>query len=1631
VSRAAKVSADVATQVLDAGGLLPVGAKPPAGERVDTVVARGYRHPVLGDRVVVRLTAENVAAGDDLEMEVLGFGAAEPRGAIGQERKRPLGFPGWALVNDPKHARHALDVVRDMKKQIRRVKSKPGFAKEGIDKLGERLGKTVPHFLPSFYEEVGRAFIEHGALSYAAMMFGKAREAELVHALDIDENHRAHAFLEFALAGAVTTKALAQYAKDLAETRDAPTAYALFRELCVKRTLGGMPPWGGMAKELRKLAKAAGKDPDTEDAAFIAEVLDSPALVNAAGEFWRAYAEPIKALAKASPARRGQLLDLWPTPSSGGVELDAEWIDLLEQSGATRALYEDGEPADAQPSGGRAAWFDKLVAHTTRRWRQRVVPAYVFGILRRMAPRLVADGAPIACRRSWSLVDVDLAELALELGVPVKPPDRSRIDLEDWAKHADEPEHGRDPVRVAAHPQLAPLVVSSVAQHIGTDPFDTGARGKAGLAAAKRKWVEGVIAAAETGGLPAVETALETIDKRVSAATFAEMPDLHARLAALDVAPALARTLRGGIIDELGWPTLEAAITELDPHGDGTTKLSGAFPTLVVTNGIRAIVVGPAGRLAEHDLQLPPKADLHAIRWAQGQLVVMFRHEQKAWAYWSSNPADAFALDGYFYNVPMLGLRSVVLEDGAVCEGGLALRAGDRAISLERTPPISDGTTIWRTEWKDGEHKLREVSPATGDLGRFSWPAFFESYLAEGWKLNLGASYLHPAPGLRSAFGVDNGMLGVRARQPADPAKTQPAWQLETIDGVRWEGLAAGGYPIDLLKLPGDERRRPVLMDTSYRSATGWICDPTGAYRSCRVDATAPGYSRGQAAVLAVRLWHLLVPRDPGGSAILRDATDDQARALVDSVDTGGARSDDLPADLSAPDAALAARLPAIADARLRKGIAGIVGLARRFELVKTELVASRDPANAAKIVTARLDDATLKDVLGGGYRWNSASGSIAAQIATAAAALFETGDALVDELPTSSLEWEDWALAPGALAFTAAAFGHDADHRREAGRLLELFVQTGLVAASGHLRLWRGAGNLGLADGVACAVVRRAGNAYFLRRQYTYRTGQTQWTALEYAPTGAFTLLPNMTLEWERRGTPADAGAIKAFLAQLASGAPAWSTEAAALIARTTGLTYGEAALVWAGFPRLADSSAGFLGKEAREAMGLKSPQASAARDSLLATPMARRLQIMAAAASDPASLWDPIGGGAALRMAEAWNTLCGVRTPIPDDLLVAADKDMQAPLPPHAALAMLANPSGSAALTTDGVFGFSEKGELVRGSTPGQIAVTAAAFAEGTTLPPVADLPTLHTVAVYLPYLFAQLPVGDPLRAQLPVAYELVQKRLDNPDLWLHQAGNTHYNEDSEKTVRAALDAFSAEELPLPPPVQGRVGPGGAVVRRGNSVSLYLRPSQLVTATDLSRMRLHTQHYARWDVSTRDVIAYLRSDELARMMKRVTDTPVPAGGWEQNPLASVPDLVARAAKHLGVSAEAAAVYLQMLTLLWPTPKNVQTWNDWTANTYKKAVAELEEKELVLEAKRERAQRSHFLPGGWEALKSPHAPMETWKVPLYSDERTATGDPKPRFQRFFAFDAPHALFELAWARIEADDPPRYEEVKK
>ena len=1589
-------------QTLAAGGLVPANAKLAKDAHVDTVVARAYAHPVLPGRTVVRLTAATVAAGDDLEMATLGFGAGEDRGVVAKERKRPLGFPGWALVHDPKNARFALDVVKELKKQARKAKSKPGHAKDGFDAIAVKLGKSVPQFLPSFYEEAGRVFIEHGAPAYAATMFGKAREAEATHALEVDEQHRVDGFLEFALAGAVTTKALTQYAKDLADHHEPKLAYAHFRQLCLQRTLGGMPPWSGMAKELRRLAKAAKLDPSAEDATFVAEIIASPALAKAASEFWRAYAEPLAALGKQS------------------ADLDNAWLELLEATGATAALVGDDFGPEAATSAGRAAWFDKLAQHLARDWRTSQIGPQAFALLRRMAPMLIADGKPISASGRYHRIDIDLAELALELGVPIELGERRYLDLDDWAKHVGEPDRGRDPVRLAAHPTFGPFLASVTAGAIGNEPFDTVSRGTQGFLAAKRAWLETTLARAEQGALVGLEECLLEINRKAKPTTFAELPDLHARFAALEVAPALARTLQIGIIDELGWPLLEQLVAELDPDGKSELSLHGGPPALVLATRTRVVAFAASGRLGEHDLVIPPKHELVTARFVGGQFLIVLKEAHQTRAYWSAAPHELFDSDTSIWQLPQLVARAAVTADGAWIETGVPMRPGDRTLALGAHIVAFDGTTSWVQEWKDGQSRWREKS-LHGEAGRHSYPAWIEAGITDDWRI-APTSQLMPAPGVTtSPLGVKDGFVGVRIRFRGPHPNTPTHRELEMIDGTKWSG------PPDVLascvlRLPGGGEPRVIVEGSDYsRGTTVTILNPEGTVRGSKFAAKDRSHARGQVTVWESAFCHPMTARDEAGSRRLRAITDDDARRLLAAVPVATSP----PAGIVHPEPTgfTASVLPEITHPRLESGLAGIVVRAATLQLERDRLVAERAPGSAPRPTTSGPDDAVLTAALGGWIERTYSPGGMAWAQIERVGELFasdDRSDRAVLALPPSSIDWLTFGVARWALAMIAAAIGTPADKRKSLADLLGHLVRH--LPAPDKLRLVTTSGTLELANPDAAFGVRwYRGRAYVIKRMGYYLGSPLR--VLEYAPDGRFETLPGLAITHESRAASGPTtDDIAALATALATNRTSWSAEAAAQL-HIIGLTPSEATFLWAGAPNANDHSANFLAKELREELGLKATQAAIARDSLATVPLAKRLAaIDEAGRAGVAAILD---GSAADALATAWLRIVGKRIPIPEELVDEAG-DIYSPMTPSLALMMIGNAAEAPQLVTDACFAFDKQGGIMRTGKAEPLVGQDKLASDA----PVFEGHTLLTVAVYVPFLYASLPVGHELRTQAAAAYDLVLARLRNPGLWL-DAGRTYLEATASAALDRLLDGLGGELVPgLDAGPTLRRFPGFAVTKTVQRFELRLHPATLDARAAPLVEKLALQIGSWAGIPMWKALELVRSVDFVAFIARIGKTIVPLGGWEQNPLASVPKLVDKVARARGISPEAAALYLQYLVLLWPTAKNVQRWNDWSPRELEAANAELAEHELVLEAKRERAGRGHFLPGGWEALKSPHPAMESWKVPLYG-ARDAQGDPVPPFHRFQAFAPFHLLFERAWQRIESGDVPRYEEIKR
>ncbi len=492
--------ADLTNTLLDAGALVPIKTKIKEARHVDAVSARSYRHPGLGDRPVIRLTADNLAQGDDLEMEFLGFDPPTVEGPLAYRRRQALGFPGWALIHDPDHARYALELVKEFKKAAKKGKAKPGHGYDAFVEIAKRLGKSVAHFLPSFWEQVGREFIEIGNNTYASRAFGKAREAEKVHALKVDEKLRQDSFLEFALAGCLSNKALTEYGKELQSSMSGEEAWKFFRELCVRRTLGGMPPWTSLPSDVKPLIAGAKLDVDKEMKSLLAEILESPAMNRAPMGFWKSCSNYVKELAAENDRVAGILLNLLPETSRWDRSDVWKWMEFLEELGVLENAWKDEVSEEAGPQGGAAAWFSRLsIIHDEP-------PHQLLEILTALAPKIKKEQKPINLNveqwQAYSLC-VDLLDLALELKVPVvDPPKETTLGLGDWARLGEGiKDRPRDPVYIHQHELYGKMLEDAVPLVAGNADFEAAAMGKKALAAARKNWLMGLINQIGNGGL--------------------------------------------------------------------------------------------------------------------------------------------------------------------------------------------------------------------------------------------------------------------------------------------------------------------------------------------------------------------------------------------------------------------------------------------------------------------------------------------------------------------------------------------------------------------------------------------------------------------------------------------------------------------------------------------------------------------------------------------------------------------------------------------------------------------------------------------------------------------------------------------------------------------------------------------------------------------------------------------------------------------------------------------------------------------------------------------------------------------------------------------------------------------------
>jgi hypothetical protein len=364
-------------------------------------------------------------------------------------------YPAWALVTRPTEVVAAVTADSEML-------AARGWKPHDLTQRFERIAAELPApHLPVFYERAARELARYGDRKRAAMLFDKARAAEVSENLPIADDVWLGLHLEFAKLGALSTKTVAAFVKTLKNRAAPDAAVDALTRVAILRAQAGQAPWPQLPKQLSAFAKAAGRDELTVHEGLLEQLLATDSVRESAAAMWTSWRPVLVQVCLRSPRVRGLLLHVLPVPES----LDGWWLELLDECGATAGLLGPAEPG-AEPVGGRAAWLartihhpnmNKVLAHRSR--VSRLLPTQISDLIARMAPALWADGVPVQLDGPdyWTQrVDPRVLETCLANGVPVvdlKP--GAGLGLDVWLR-CRRPEDGL--VAVAQNPRFTPSV---------------------------------------------------------------------------------------------------------------------------------------------------------------------------------------------------------------------------------------------------------------------------------------------------------------------------------------------------------------------------------------------------------------------------------------------------------------------------------------------------------------------------------------------------------------------------------------------------------------------------------------------------------------------------------------------------------------------------------------------------------------------------------------------------------------------------------------------------------------------------------------------------------------------------------------------------------------------------------------------------------------------------------------------------------------------------------------------------------------------------------------------------------------------------------------------------------------------
>ncbi len=1670
---------------LEAGGLLPANAKVDV-DATEQIEARSYRHPALGERPVVRLASDRLGQAEDLAMEFLGFGAPAVSAPVAVQQRRSLGFAAWALINDPKNARFALDLVKRMKGAARQARSKPGHAWDAYTEMAKDLGRSARHFLPAFWEEVGRAFKDLGNQTYAGRALNKSLEAERVHALESDRARRRDVVLEFVLSGCLAGNALSDYGNDLQSQYAPAEAFSIFRDLCVRRTRGGMAPWATLPKDFIKLAKAAKLDGDQELEKWLEEVIETPAMGRPPHQFWKSCSSHCKRIVARNPAFAVALLrHTKPEPRHYGESKLEPWFELLEEWGVFDFLWVD-EHRGAPPLGEPIAhWFGRIV-------RDEVpAPKRTLEMLQKLAPRLKKEGTPLGLalnrRYGGGAIDVDMLEACQGLGVKIDdPPQDFTVTFAGWlAANLDHPLRNQDIVESWKDVRFEEAIFDGLGEaltcrggalnrgyrqtNLEQRAFPLAAADRPGITELWRRHTSGMIDDFEGAGLGSFEIARAQLESTLWPDTVRLFPDLAERLNQLDPAAMLCRTLQAGVFDEYGLPALEEMV---DQHkfkiqtGYRDVNIYLTFPSIVLTDKVHTYVIGSDGKVKTHELRLPKKSELNAAVVVGDDMAVSYRDEKyQGHFHWVSDPTQSYDCLTYYRSVPQQ--MATVLRDGSVFLGEQIVRPGDKQMpAVQRY--LHDGERFWRlTNEYDpalGQHfwKVVEVDPQTGKQVRQSVPPWFEQ--TDGGAIEWDAAELMPAPpgADDSPLGIKDGMLGWKAVKRRDGSCFG-----QGIDGRVCEVEGNWGIsPVALLRQPGTSAHLPVMTPSGGRSGGYWLLDPDGSTIISKLSDFATEFAEGQATVLPLHFWHLLKLRDEASSSKLRTISEGDCTALLKlAAEDRERHKAAFPVSSKEPlENPLTKLLPEVkkmlpsAPERMALGVARVI---ERAERESAAFIALRDSANAdstkhaasSDMVVYRKSDQTAAQWGLQAFHIYGHEGDESVSAHLAAAAAFLKGEAKACELPRTKWLWfamlEDLPMRCWQTFWRATAANMDQKTKVDVPWLdfLKFWHERGIAELPGQIDLMEGHPEGAKRNQWGGFDIERVGgrayslqhgdDLYIVVENDAYHHDQLPYQFLRYSTSKTPGKPPGYHVTNVRKiKKKVDPAQIAAFIAAVESSSalPLPSKDELAETATSLSASPAEIGLIWMGGLNVDSYQNNFLPAELRGALGWKTTEASAGRQALRNVNGALRAQLYEAVVAEGLAAPFAAERGPVLRSIEkTWRAKMPKRLQLDAALqtrLSALGKSSRWHRLDHEELlAVAADPAGHPSLQPSEI-------EIKVEKTRHQQILQLVAKNKSEQVDLVGSL---RSIVQLVALVHAETPAGHPARPAIPALIKQTTKLLAHSStlLELRRVALYDYGKKKPPTPTEWLNKNVGKTKADAKEGTARFDDGfivAAALDSAHQALIAFRPAKLKDEGDFARLfgilAIETGEEYTAKTGCLPIVAAIKSPGFQELVMAILAKDLPEGHWPQNPIHTAEPIIKGIRKKHKLGDDAAMLYAQLLAVPDPTAANICTWNGWTAGQFKKASAELVSRKLVLEATRARAGRSIFLPGEWTELKAPWLPIEKWKMAHLGEFDMNPREPCPAGGPLVLRPF-EGLFAAAWQRILDGDEPRYEEVKR